>query len=278
MRDSGSGRNTKLRGSPLVPRAVSDALLIRLDRAAGWLVDSGVSANAVTLASLVLAVAAGVLIASGEFAFAAPVMAMSCLGDALDGLVARRGVSSSVGGALLDASVDRYGEFCFLGGLAVLFRASAPVLVLALFALAGSFMVSYASAKAEALGVSAPPGLMRRPERAIVVCAGVAAAALLVTAASVWPLPWWAARAPLVGALAVLALGANASAISRLRSLAVTYSPSHSTERLRSADGTSPAPPERGRNQVAPLPLERVVRQERRESNAAAAPRAVRAR
>jgi phosphatidylglycerophosphate synthase len=267
MRDSGSARNTKLRSSPLVPRAISNALLLRLDRAAAWLVRAGISANAVTLVSLVLAFAAGVLLAAGEFAFATPVMAMSCLGDALDGLVARRGVSSSVGGALLDASVDRYGEFCFLGGLAVLFRASAPVLVLALFALAGSFMVSYASAKAEALGVSPPPGLMRRPERAIVVCVGVGLAALLVAVANVWSLPGWAARAPLVGVLVILALGANASAISRLRLLAVTHSPSPPTR-------ASP-PTERVR---AALPLERVVLQERRESNAVAAPRAVRAR
>ncbi len=264
MRDSRSAQKSNLRGSPLVPRALSDALLLRLDGAADWLVRAGVSANAVTVASLVLAVAAGSLLASGEFAFAAPVVAVSCLGDALDGLVARRGKSSSVGGALLDASVDRYGEFCFLGGLAVLFRASAPILVLALLALAGSFMVSYASAKAEALGVSPPPGLMRRPERAIVVCVGVTFAALLVAAANVWSFPWWTARAPLVGALGILAFGANASAISRLRVLAVTHSPSPAAERTRSA--------------VTPLPLDRVVLQDRRESNAVAAPRAVRVR
>jgi hypothetical protein len=43
-----------------------------------------------------------------------------------------------VGGALLDAAVDRYGEFFILAGLAVLFHESIPMLALVLLALAAA--------------------------------------------------------------------------------------------------------------------------------------------
>jgi CDP-diacylglycerol--glycerol-3-phosphate 3-phosphatidyltransferase len=263
MRDRGSA-DSALRGSPLVPRALSDPLLRFLDRAAHHLVRAGISANAVTGASMALAVLGGVLLGLGAFVLATPAMVLACLGDALDGLVARRSATVSVGGALLDASVDRYGEFFFLGGLAVYFRASTPVLVLALLALAGSFMVSYASAKAEALRLPAPPGLMRRPERAIWTCGGVALTALLVALAPVVPLSWWTARGPVVAALGVLAVFANASAMRRLRSLAQSQSrPSQTAARDRVV--------------VAALGLERVGANETGDPNAAvAAPRALR--
>jgi phosphatidylglycerophosphate synthase len=267
MRDVGSaGDGTALRGSPLVPRALSDAILKGLDRAAGWLVRAGVSANAVTIASMVLAGAAGISLGLGQFAVASPVMALACLGDALDGLVARRKKSTSIGGALLDASVDRYGEFFFLGGLAVCLRASAPALVLSLLALSGSFMVSYASAKAEALHLPVPPGLMRRPERAITLCLGVALAGMAQVMALGLYLPEWAARVPLIAALTILAVFANASAMRRLRLLA-----------FLSARPQQVGSHERVVN-VAPLALERVGANETREPNAVAAPRAVHVR
>jgi len=189
------------------------------------IVRAGITANAVTIASLGFAAVAGVLLSVGALGWAALAMVTACLGDALDGLVARRSASTSVGGALLDASVDRYGEFFFLGGLALYLRASTPLLAVTLSALAGSFMVSYGSAKAEALRVSVPPGLMRRAERAVCLCSGVGLVPLSDWLARASILPAWAARAPLVAALAVIAVGANASAIRRLRALARVPSP-----------------------------------------------------
>lgn len=188
-------------------------------------VRAGISANAVSVASLGFAAGAGILLSAGAFAWAAPAMVIAGLGDALDGLVARRSDSASVGGALLDASVDRYEEFFFLAGLAVYLRASALMLAVTLFALAGSFMVSYGSAKAEALGVPVPPGLLRRTERALCLCSGVGLVPVADWLAREYILPAWAPRAPLLAALAILAVGANASAIRRLRALARVPSP-----------------------------------------------------
>ncbi len=265
MRDVGSAEaGSALRGSPLVPRVVSDALLTSLDGAAAWLVRAGVSANAVTVTSLVFAAVGGVSLALGCFALAAPAMALACLGDALDGLVARRSASTSVGGALLDAAVDRYGEFFFLGGLAVYFRESATPLVLCLLALCGSFMVSYASAKAEALHRPVPPGLMRRPERAICLCVGVALAAVLGQTGSLSGVPGWAVRAALVVAVGVLAVFANGSAVRRLRLLAQS--------------GPQAALAKERTLAVAPRALDRFGPSDTREPNAVAAPRALRAR
>jgi CDP-diacylglycerol--glycerol-3-phosphate 3-phosphatidyltransferase len=191
-----------------------------LDRAARGLVRLGVTANSVTVFSVAAAALAGVLLGFGRFGWAAAAMVIASLGDALDGLVARRSGSASVGGALLDASVDRYGEFFFLGGLAVYFRGWLLALVLALFALAGSYMVSYGSAKAEALHLPVPPGAMRRAGRAVCLCTGVALVPPSMWLARVGALPAWAALAPVLVALAVLAVAANVSAIRRLRALA----------------------------------------------------------
>jgi phosphatidylglycerophosphate synthase len=204
----------------MLRRALLDATVGCLDRVAGGLVRVGVSANSVTLFCVGAAASGGVLLGFGRFGSAAAAMVIASLGDAVDGLVARRSGSASVGGALLDASVDRYGEFFFLGGLAVYFRGSLFALVLALCALAGSFMVSYGSAKAEALRLPVPPGAMRRAGRAVCLCTGVVLVPPFAWLARAADLPAWAAHAPVVAALAVLAVAANVSAIRRLRALA----------------------------------------------------------
>jgi CDP-diacylglycerol--glycerol-3-phosphate 3-phosphatidyltransferase len=204
----------------MLPRALVKASLGSLERAARVLVRMGVTANSVTVLCAGLAALSGVLLGVGRFGPAAVAMGVAALGDAIDGRVARRSGSASVGGALLDASVDRYGEFFALAGLAVYFRASVPVLLTALLALAGSFMVSYGSAKAEGLGVPAPPGAMRRAERAVCLWAGVALLVPCAWLAREAALPAWVAKVPVLGALGVLAVGANFSAIRRLRKLA----------------------------------------------------------
>ncbi|MGA3120720.1 MAG: CDP-alcohol phosphatidyltransferase family protein [Polyangiaceae bacterium] len=191
-----------------------------LDRVAWVVVALGMTANFVTLASLGLAALGGTLVGLGEFAWATGLVVIASLGDALDGLVARRSGAASIGGALLDSASDRYGEMFLLGGMAVHFRGSAGPLVLTLGALAGSFMVSYGSAKAEALGVAVPAGAMRRPERAVCLCCGLGLTAGLTALANAG---WFAPRTadvPVLIAVGLVAAVGNASAIGRLRRLA----------------------------------------------------------
>lgn len=222
-----------------LPTRLSKAGLEWLDRIAWAMTRIGVSAHFVTLMGLSLAAIAGVLLGLGHFGLGAVAMVLASLGDALDGLVARRSKTTSLAGALLDASADRYEEFFFLSGLAVYFRASAWTLVVTLFALAGSFMVSYGSAKAEAAATTVPPGVMRRADRAVCLCAAATLTTPFDWLVGRWHLPGRAAHLPIVVALAVLAFVTNGSAIHRLRLLARGPSPARSRHPAGQADPSS---------------------------------------
>lgn len=175
----------------------------------------GLSANAVTALSLALGAAAGVALAMGHFGICAALAGTAAIGDAIDGLIARESGRASTAGAIFDAVTDRYTEFFFLGGLAICVRSDALELGAVLFAVLGSFMVSYASAKAEACGVKIPRGSMRRAERAVYLIAG---AALVPLATAVLPAEAAYARVallPILAAVALVAVVGNASAILR---------------------------------------------------------------
>lgn len=209
----------------------------------GWLLSplvdglaaAGVQANEVTVVSLVAGLVAGAALAFDQFGWATAAILFASLGDAVDGMLARRTGSASVGGALLDAAVDRYGEFFILAGLAVLFHESTPMLVLVLLALAGSFMVSYGSAKAEALRVAVPDGMMRRAERATVLCVGVAMVPFAGVLARRLDVPWLQ-HAPILFALGIVAVAANASAVRRLRLVAIAAAPVRPAKPLPGTD------------------------------------------
>jgi CDP-diacylglycerol--glycerol-3-phosphate 3-phosphatidyltransferase len=213
------------RTSVVLPDAVIATALKILDQVASGLVALGISANAVTATCIALGASAGVLLAYEQFALATVAMVIASLGDAVDGLVARRSGTASVGGALLDASGDRYQEFFFLGGLAVYFHETPFALVLTLGALVGAFMVSYSSAKAEGLSVPVPPGIMRRPERAVCLCIATAATAVWQPYAAGMARPAWVGALPLLIAVSLIAVAANLSALHRLRLLAKGAAP-----------------------------------------------------
>ena len=129
----------------------------------------GLTANGVTTLALVLGIGAGVSIALGYFGFACLLSTVSTICDILDGQVARHTNTGSEAGELFDAAVDRYTEFAFMGGFIVFARHSQWEVLIALLAMQASYMISYASAKAEALHVEVPRGLMRRHERAAIL-------------------------------------------------------------------------------------------------------------
>jgi phosphatidylglycerophosphate synthase len=174
----------------------------------------GVSANFVTWGSLALAAGSGVALALGHFGVGAALATFSAAGDALDGAIARRTRTASEAGEVLDAAVDRYGEFAFLAGLAFWFRAASAPLVATLLAVLASFMVSYSTAKAEALQLEAPRGSMRRTERAVLLILGAGLSPLAAQLNPAW-LEW-----PMVAAVGIVAVGGNISAIRRLAAIA----------------------------------------------------------
>lgn len=150
---------------PLVGKTPMHAVyraLVPIGRALAAL---GVSANTVSVAALAIAGLAAVAFAAGHFGVAAVVASVASLADGLDGLVARLTGTKSRFGQVLDTTIDRYVDALFLGGIAMYVRLDAPLLFLALAAIVGSFMVSYASSVERELDVAAPPGPMRRAHR-----------------------------------------------------------------------------------------------------------------
>jgi CDP-diacylglycerol--glycerol-3-phosphate 3-phosphatidyltransferase len=138
----------------------------------GFIAGLGITPNMVTLFSLVPAAGAAVALGFGWFGLASALATLSTFCDIIDGLLARKIGRSSASGEVIDAAVDRYCEMFLLGGLVYYYREHDQVLFIVLAAIAAGFMVSYATAKAEAMGVAAPRGAMRRGERAAYMIVG----------------------------------------------------------------------------------------------------------
>jgi len=140
-----------------------------------------VSPNALTAAGVSLCLAAAVLVAfegRDELLFywlGAAVFVIGSLLDILDGALARAGGKSTPFGAFLDSTTDRVGEGAMLGAIGLVFaRAGNDVAVVFTIAgVAGSFLVPYVRAKAEALGLRGDVGLGSRAERVVVITAGL---------------------------------------------------------------------------------------------------------
>jgi len=217
-------RVEKDKGSALFGASLMQAGYWSLDYVGRGLSALGATANSISLGSLVLGIGAGVALAFGHYGLGALLAVLSALGDTLDGIVARLQGTASDAGEVLDAAVDRYEEFFFLGGIVVHVRQSAIGVSVVLFALLGSFMVSYATAKAEALRAHVPRGAMRRPERAayLIIGAGLTPILAPVIAANL-PAAYagstWLLEAPALGAVLLVALVANVSAVRRLGKL-----------------------------------------------------------
>jgi phosphatidylglycerophosphate synthase len=208
-----SDRVSKIGGTALVGRGIMDATYWAIEPVVRGLAALGITPNGLTWSALVLALGAGVALAFGWFGLATLLATMSTIGDILDGQVARLTNSGSNRGELLDAAVDRYTEFAFLAGLALVLRASWWQMSLALGAILASFMVSYASAKAEALQVAPPRGLMRRHERGTYLIIGIGLVPLVgpTLVAHDWPYV-----TPCLVSLGVVAVIGNLAAVLRL--------------------------------------------------------------
>ncbi len=91
--------------------------------------------------------------------------------DALDGVVARTNGRATRFGAFLDSLLDRYSDaFIFLSLAWYLAnRGDHTGAILSIGTMVGAFLVSYARARAEGLGINSHVGLMERPERIILI-------------------------------------------------------------------------------------------------------------
>ena len=131
----------------------------------------GIHPNTLTIAGLLLSVVAGVFAAQGKLLAAGIFYLIGGSLDAIDGSLARAQGKVTRFGAILDSTLDRYGESALLAGLAFWLAQSDRLLELMLVfvTLVGSIMVSYARARAEGLGLELKIGLLTRVERFIIM-------------------------------------------------------------------------------------------------------------
>jgi CDP-diacylglycerol--glycerol-3-phosphate 3-phosphatidyltransferase len=139
----------------------------------------GVSPDAVTIAGTAgVAVGALVFYPQGELFWGTLFITAFVFSDVLDGIMARMKGRSGPWGSFLDSTLDRVADGAVFAGLAVWFftgGSDIPTAVAALVCLVLGMLVSYARAKAEALGFNASVGIAERAERlvSVLVTAGL---------------------------------------------------------------------------------------------------------
>jgi CDP-diacylglycerol--glycerol-3-phosphate 3-phosphatidyltransferase len=152
-----------------------------------------VTPNALTAGGITLCIAAAIVIPFEDrnkflaYWLAAALFIVGSILDILDGALARQSDRATPFGAFLDSISDRVSEGFVLAAIALVFsRAGDDVaVVFCVAAVAGSFLVSYARAKAELIGLKGDVGIGSRAERVVVISAGLILAPFGV------PLQWF---------------------------------------------------------------------------------------
>ena len=142
--------------------------------------EAKVTPDALTISGVGLCIAGSVAVffeylGWGFYWLGAALFVVGSILDVLDGALARsRGIGSPFG-AFLDSTVDRVGEGFMIAsiGLVLMRHDQMWGVALAFAAVAGSFLVSYARARAEALGLKGDVGLGSRAERVVVITTGL---------------------------------------------------------------------------------------------------------
>lgn len=137
---------------------------------------TGISPNAITIIGTLLSVGVAAYIALIDPRTGGLLSLVAGAFDMLDGALARAMNKTSKFGAFLDSTLDRVSEGAILFGIAWygVVQADNVLVLLAFAAFIGSVMVSYARARAEAMGATAEVGLLDRPARVILIGLGLA--------------------------------------------------------------------------------------------------------
>jgi len=147
---------------------------------------TGVSADMVTIAGIVMAATAAITIGAGYLRLGFLFLVLTGIPDALDGAVAKAAGSTSPRGAFFDSVTDRLTDAILFSGVAWYLASNEPgrIMMLPVAVMALAMLVSYQRAKAESLGFDAKGGIMERAERFIVLAFGLLFNELLI--ATLW--------------------------------------------------------------------------------------------
>ena len=170
-----------------------------IDPLAAFLLRIGVTPNMVTGIGFILSSVSAFILSRGNFTLGGLILLIAAPLDVVDGSMARLIGTPTPYGSLIHSVTDRYSELVVFGGLLFFFVKTQNSLgiILVFLAAAGSVLVSYVKARAEALGLNCRMGILTRVERLIIMIA------CLIF------------RIPMV-ALWIIAILANVTAIQRL--------------------------------------------------------------
>jgi phosphatidylglycerophosphate synthase len=100
--------------------------------------------------------------------------ALSAIADVLDGQLARRSGLATKFGAVLDSTLDRFGDMAVFIGCAVYFAAQGNVsyVLIACLAMTAATQISYVKARAESLTTGLEVGFWQRAERMVAMILG----------------------------------------------------------------------------------------------------------
>jgi CDP-diacylglycerol--glycerol-3-phosphate 3-phosphatidyltransferase len=158
--------------SELIGARIRNSTLRLGEALARW----GLTPNLLTAIGLVLNLLVAAVIASGNLRAGGALLLLASGFDMLDGAVARATGTVTKFGGFLDSTIDRYSESLVYGGVLVYLLGTRDYRLgslLIIVATAGSLLISYARARAEAAGVRASVGLLARPERVLILAVGL---------------------------------------------------------------------------------------------------------
>ncbi len=157
-----------------------------LDPLVSFISHMGITPAAITVSGVTISLVGAFFVAGGRLFSGALFLLISGICDIVDGSLARKGQRVTVFGAFLDSTGDRITEIAYFGALIIYYIGKNPFSVFYVFflvaALAGSFLTSYARARAEGLGIECKVGLLERPERIILLIIGLALGSFFLSA------------------------------------------------------------------------------------------------
>lgn len=164
------------RRTPVISELIGSRIRSYTIRLGEVLARLGLTPNVVTAIGLLLNLLVAVIIARGHLQLGGVMLLLASGFDMLDGAVARATGTVTPFGGFLDSTLDRYSEAVVFFGVLVYLLGTRDYFagaLLVLTATAGSLLISYARARAEAAGFRASVGLLARPERVVVLAVGL---------------------------------------------------------------------------------------------------------
>jgi CDP-diacylglycerol--glycerol-3-phosphate 3-phosphatidyltransferase len=200
----------------------------------------GLTPNALTVIGFGISVVAAVAAAQQSWLLAGLLVIFGGIFDLFDGALARATNTVSRLGAFLDSVFDRAGEGVLYLGIAIacLGQGFDRGAILAMAALAASFMVSYTRAKSESLGFTpgtgmANIGIAPREVRLVLLTLGLLLTAALggivvpLNVAALIDANGWAGRPALTAVLGLIAVLATLTTIQRIVHVTRQAPPEH---------------------------------------------------